>query len=89
MAGEVEETHHPEGVVDKDLAYQARVQEKIRTGQDSSKPSQVTSFANTMQELGVRFVWLAPVGVKWACGCEVVFGAAGAGATIGVCEGHR
>lgn len=82
------EVHHPEGVSDKDLAYQSRVQERIKTGQDPTKPSQVTNFTNVMLELGAKFAWLGPSGVRWACGCEVAYGPGG-GATIGVCEVHR
>lgn len=83
-----DETHHPEGVTDKDLAYQSKVQERIKTGVDPTKPSLVVTFANTLQELGVRFTYLASGGVRWACGCEAVFGGVGT-AMIQVCEVHR
>lgn len=80
--------HHPEGVTDKDLAYQSKVQERIKTGQDPTKPSLVVSFANTLQELGVKYTYAASGGLRWTCGCEVVFGGVGS-AMIQVCEAHR
>lgn len=82
------ETHHPEAPAPKDLAYQAKVQAMVKTGQDPTKPSLVVTFANTLQELGVKFTYAASGGLRWSCGCEVVWGGVGS-AMIQVCEGHR
>jgi hypothetical protein len=79
-------THHPEGVSDKDLAYQAKVQQRIVTGQDPSRASAVVLFANHMTELGQKFSFVGAGSFRYQCGCVVEFTTE---ALISVCEGHR